>query len=78
MFLWNTELGSLLTHGLPAALVRNAVHRADDSYMAGDGKNACLWEKGVCGHGGLSEVVQQFSRTKREINGGARYTQHSM
>jgi hypothetical protein len=33
--------------------------------MAGDGKNACLWEKGVCGHGGLSEGVQQLSSTTR-------------
>jgi len=46
--------------------------------MASDGKNACLWEKGVCGHGGLSEVVQQLGRTRQEIKGGARYTQHSI
>lgn len=47
---------------------------ADDSYMAGDGKNACLWEEGICSHGGLSEAVQQLSRTRQKINGGARYT----
>jgi hypothetical protein len=74
VFLWNIGLGLLLTHGLPAALVRNAVQRADDSYMAGDGKNACLWEKGVCGHDGLSEVVQQLSSTTRNQQRRAVYT----
>ena len=62
----------LLTHGLPAALVRNAVHRADDSYMAGDGKNAGLWEEGVCGHGGPSEAVQQLSSTTTKKSMAAR------